>query len=1748
MVEGKDFVPPPPEKATEDQASKPADLGTQLREEAFRPREVQRVGDTQTDKPKDPAQVYQTVFSELGAAKQGMLAVNEVITKGGGPYAQGAGLEAYQKSLDAAQQRYTNARIAADTFLFVCDKQGNPMMDSTGNPIPSKENIALRQQLQSIEQNLQSMSQDKTPAGQQKLQQALESSNQIKDLLRASGYARANNAFALMFHSGDLQGQDRKNFAKTGVALLAMASKFDPAMMGPPPDANFMKHYDAAMEVVMGAGGPAKPGDTQPQPPKPGDQTQPPKPGDQTQPPKPGDQTQPPKPGDQADVPGAPGAKVGADGNQFYIDYRGLHVPTWTTQNPDGSPTKPFTISRDVKQQDGSVKQEQYVREGGMLKPVTNAEGKVLGADGLPLMDAQGMRRVGDNGMPIPAQFDSSDPLVMQTQLDNAMKGKPLDDASRAAYNTVVESSDKLDRVAMARALEANEAFIKSNPEAFQWESQYRTLNMQLGQTFNDLGKFRQNLAPDQVDALQKMWENVKSPQEIDTWLNKPENAAQKTALTKDPNMWAAIKSKYGDYLNKEAEIKAKEQELVQKPDLLDKVRKVRNADGMNQELARLVASPVDTRAGYMAKLLDEESVKKYMAVADKNSPEAKAILGDKNAAANIAEAQRVLTDLAKCNPQLAARLDATAKGLGVDLSKLAAPKPADQPAPPADPNAKPGDVKPAPADPNAKPGDAKPADPNAKPGDAKPADPNAKPGDAKPGDPNAQPPQAERTSDLTPEQTAAPQVLNGSYMAFLSATEGASKPMKPEDFQKLLAGDPEKKILGWEKALEANASIDKKVLDNYEKQAQDTYANQMALVVAMAKTGKTSFDQLQPADMEKVTKEDLQAAMTGAAQMWGKVNTDLNNAVNALSPENKTKYMDAEKKFQAAMEKAQQEAGTDQAKLQAAYKTAFDAKVAEQKALNPDLAKAIDARMGFVGKPEGVFAKQFAENMQLIDTYKHVDEARIQLAQALNLQGGDANKAKAAELIKKAMENPEAAKLLQGTQDGIKLLTELKLKTPDMSKLEDEQDKLFPELKLTRQAMEIMEKTKTVPAADTPAGKELRKSLGLAENASDKDVQAAAWKQADTLFKQAEESIEKEVMQKGQGKDVAESLNKMNATIDAMKTQLGMALDDFKNNRRALPGPDGPGKDSDTKVVRDAMTKVDKDHPTGLTTPEMVAALMGQKGPELQAFMQRALTDSEKGTLNSMAILAQKAQSVSLIRMQHALKASEFGFKVGDDGAKKQAKELVESIAKVDPVTFSQSPEVLGALKQAEQGRQMDVADGKAATIAFSEAAKDNITKTQTGIVDWIIPGASLTANTIGVKTTGHYISEVPLVGGLFGGSKEATNKLIDQLAMAQLSNAAEAEAQRNQTVGDGNKQLRGLAGDVLGVGSSFGAGWLANKGLQYAAKETPLPWYIKAPVIGIAALGTGGLVNNAVAGNDLLSSRGYIRNTVATGTTYAAIKGLQYLPSNRTLAAETVAKFGLQEGTEITGSQLGRALSAEAAAAGKGKLVQFAEALPSRLNPINYTPFRIGAAAEGASKWAVWNRVQFAGWGGNATANLLADGAMTLAEYNTRQFAAKTLSTFAVGYGFGALNKGAAIYTGEHLDGKKYDTLGAYWNDMNTAGLQAGIASSFIIPVVGKAMVPTSWQNGVGRGVNSLFARIPGVDAAAATAATGSAALMFARPTMDATSRWGEASIYDNIYQQAQKRAAELRSSAAQQLSDQQKPQAQPQEQPKK
>lgn len=1701
MVEG--FVPPAPEdvKEKKEEQVKAPEPRQELGAEAFKPPELQRVSD-KTEQLKNPAQTYQSVFGELSSAKQAMLGVNDIISKGGGPYAQGDGLKAYQEALNKAQEHYTKARLAADSFLYVCDDKGNPVIDSTGHPIPSKENIAMRQQLAGIEQNLQKMAQDQSPEGRKKMQESIEQANQIKDLLRSSGFARANNAFALMFHSGDLKGNDRKAFAKTGVDLLTEAASFDPLMRRDP---NYSKHYDAAMEVVLQGGGvnpdqAPKPGELEPpKPPKPGEVVEPPKP------PKPGDVVEPPKTGE---IPGAPSAKLSQDGNKFFVEYQKpnakgemetLRVPTWMQKNPDGTESKPFTMTIDVKQPDGSTKQQEFSRADGMLRPVVETKegpnkGKVLGVDGNPLMDANGMRRIGADGKPVRAQFDASDPVFMQAQLEAAIKG-PLDDKSRAAYNKLIESADKIDRVSIVRNLDAIDAFIKKNPEAFQWENTYRQLTKQLGgpdvqkrpgeppSLFDELTTERAKLNDKQLEALRKMWPERHS-MPVDQWLEKPENKDHKAALTANPEQWAQLKSKYQAYLNKEAEVKAKEDELRQKPQLLESVKQVRAADAISQEMFQLLVSSNEARGSYLTKLLSQEGVDKYLKVQDKNSDAAKALEADKETKANLDEARRVIVELAKSNDKLAARLGQTAAALNIDLAKVLAkpaepkpepvvkPDPVVRPDPVVKPEPPKEEVKPNPG-PGVETGGLKPAP---KPGEqtAEVKDPpktdEVKPGEVKK-DPAAEP---ARTNFTEQEVAASPQVLQAAFNQYLQGSKGGTEAMKAEDFAKLLPA--------WERALEANATITADQIKALDEQTKQTFASGVLLKMLSDKFPGKSFDELVKLQ-DQIPKEELQKALSEAASKWESVDTPYKKLLAGLKQEDAAKFKDAEKSFFETM--AVLEQGTDKSKLPALQLGAYKAKVEAQKAISPELAKAIEEREAALADDKVKHAKRFAESLEWVESLKQVDLNRVYLAQALTLQG---NKDKAKTLLEQAIKNPNAAALLENTQEGKKLLQDYNLKTDSMKKTEEEENRLFPEMKLRRSALAALED-------------------------KSKDVNAA-FSEADSLFKQAIETIDKEMMAKGQGKDLAESVKKVGAIVDSMKLQLGMALEDFKADRRKLPGPEGAEKESDTKLVREAMVNMTQD--------DMIQALVGKKGQQMQAYMLRVLTDAERTTLQNMQILALKAQAVSSLRLEQAIKTSEHAFKTNDESLKVKAKDMVEAIAMVDPVTFTESPEILGALRQAQQKRQIDIKEGKAGAVAFTEAAKDTVAKSQSGLVDYLLPGSSLVLNTAGVNLTGHYVSEIPVVGGFFGGSKQATEQIIDQLAAAQFSNEMEAKAQRDQVVGDANKGLRGLAGDVSGVGVSFLSGWGTSKGLQYLAKETPLPWYVKAPVVAGVALTAGGLTNNAVSGNDLLASRGFIRNTVATGTTYAAIKAWNYMPANRSLNPELLAKTGY-EGTQLTGAQLGKALAADS---GKKGLVAIAEALPSRINPVNYTPFRIGALADGA-KWynplSQMGRFQFAGWGGNKTAELLANGTMTLAEYNTRQFAARTLGLGALGYGHGVLNTGAQLYTGDHFGGKKYTTFSDYWTDMHNAGVQNAIVAGFVVPVVGKAFVPNSWQTGTKNLVTNGFSRLPGVDAAAATKALGTASLMYFRPTTDASQKWGEASILDHYYQEAAKKVAE-------------------------
>jgi hypothetical protein len=535
----------------------------------------------------------------------------------------------------------------------------------------------------------------------------------------------------------------------------------------------------------------------------------------------------------------------------------------------------------------------------------------------------------------------------------------------------------------------------------------------------------------------------------------------------------------------------------------------------------------------------------------------------------------------------------------------------------------------------------------------------------------------------LSADQASAPLILDAAYKQYLSATDGARKPMPKEDFDKISPF--------WEKALETNASIKPEQLAYFEYQALNAYGSQMIAILAMEKAGKKNPAELTQADMEKVSKEELQKAMSENENSWLSINAYFDKALLALKPEDRAKYVGAENALSARMSQVQAEAtktrnealkaaGADrdkqaaaqsafEATMSAAYLPAVQTRTDAQKALSPDLAKIIDARAAFLSDPKGIIARQAVENQQLINSYTQVDQARIQFAQALTLQSNpnDVSQAplkdKATKLVSEAMKNPAAARLLENTQDGLQLLKALNLRTPEMerqAKLQEAQDKLFPELKLASEAAQLS---------------------------------SSSWTAASVKFKEAETAIDKEIMQRGQGKDLAESLEKVKAAADSMALQLCKALTDFKDGRRELPdspGQDAAQKNNDARIVRAVMNGLPGASPPvpAMTQEQMLQALVGQRGPELQQAMHRVLTDSEIDLARNMAILAQKAQNVSLIRLNHSVTAKEFAGRADNDAdqgikataakVREEAQAVIKDVAKVDPATYNSYKEML--------------------------------------------------------------------------------------------------------------------------------------------------------------------------------------------------------------------------------------------------------------------------------------------------------------------------------------------------------------------------------------------------------------------------------------------------------------------------------------
>ncbi|MBX9569181.1 MAG: hypothetical protein K2X77_09820 [Candidatus Obscuribacterales bacterium] len=1669
--------------------------------------EVKRVADSQAEKQKSPAEVYQTVFGELAAAKKGMLAVNDVIAKGAGPYSDAQGLKVYSDTLKDAIGHYMKAQREADKFLWQTDAQGRPITDRSGRPVPSEANVALtaqRDQLEkdakTLEEQTKSLQGEQKAAANKKLMETLEQRNMIDDLLRSSGYARANHALALMFDSANLKPQDKLNRRFAVDMLLSDAANFDPNMKN---DANFRKHLYEANAAMLGvplanrptdvtpnpqkpadqqtgppADGGQKPGDQKPvdqnptnpgdkpvDPAKPGDQTQ--KPADQTQ--KPADQTQ--KPADQTQKPtdaveGPNGSKIEKHDNNYHINFQGVRVPTWMPNRPDGTATPAFKYET----QDGQGKPVAFERNDGKLKTVVQ-DNKELGMDGKPLYDERfvspenpkGIRRLDEAGVPVMAMKDATDPRTMSARAVREAGDPPkLDDKTRDQFKKSIESADTLDRVAIVQAMNKNQEIYQDpkNAEGVVWDKAYSEKLATQNALAADLGKARSALKPEQVNALKAIWNRKEGS--IDEFLGKAENAEHKKALEADAQKWTELKDKLQKVDQLGAEIGSLLKELKSKPELAKQVNNIREAVASNNELKSIYLSSVEARAGYLNALISQENVKKF-----------RELPGDQKASSplkddiNVKEAQRIAMEMAKTSDNNRAQLT----GLLSELNL----------------NAK--DVTPVQTD--------------------KVAD--------KPADKPAEQPAA---TELTKDQMESVSKVLDSYKQYMNRTENGTKPLSKEEWEKV-AGP-------WEKALGDYAAAQGFVAA-FDKETQTNFEKQLLYSLAMEKAKKTDVQQLEPKDLDAVKPEEIMAAGNAALTRFAEVSQQHIAALKALPEDKQNAYKALEEQFGKDAARVQEENKNDQAKALAELQKLEAAKVAEQKKLSPEVAAALDAVSAAMQDQKVVFAKIYSERKEATKPYNHFDELRIQYAQALAVQGGDENLAKAKAIVTEAIKNPEAEKMVATSSDGHELLKKLgvesKLATEILSKQNEaqaKQDKLFPEIKLLKEAQELA-----------------------------KDPNK--WAEANAKFKEAADAIDAEIKERG-------GLDAVRTNINGMEANLRMSLDAFVKGSRSIPGGEtAEGKQLEEQLRTFAKQIMDQDvqgvpgKKAGLDG--LMNALRGGNGDQIQSVLAKALTAGDRETMQNMLILEDKQSNVSNIRLAHAIAASEYGHKKNDKAAKESSIAILESIAQVDPASFKGNPNILGALKQAKDGKQMDLTEGKARAMAFSDAKEKTIAATQTGLVDqFILSGVSPMVNGASKSIFGGYPSDVPYIGGIisapFGGGKEADEKILNQSMMMQLQNAEVAKQERDRIEAQGNSAIRNLLGDVGGVATTFGTAYgtkLLLNGINATASLDPR---LKFGVSALTGLAAGSVTNNAIRGDDLLSYKGAIRNTAGSVLLYGAVSTFRALPTQQTMSEATLSKLGTEFAVPngLTG-KTAQAISGElTSAAGKSGMM---EALKYRINPLSYTPLQVTTQAGGSwlkpwTKFAVNN----VGWGGEKTAELLASRTMSLAEWQARRAGAQFVGTMAAGTMFGSGFQAAKIAAGERVDGKDYSNPMTWVKESGTAGLQVGFASAFTIPLAGSFLRPVGLgrvENFVGNQTANLFSKIPGVTAEAVpkmVAATGTGALFLTQPSMKSFETWGNSRIYVNTYDDAAKRLLEMKAKTKAELEAKNKPQQQPAE----
>lgn len=507
----------------------------------------------------------------------------------------------------------------------------------------------------------------------------------------------------------------------------------------------------------------------------------------------------------------------------------------------------------------------------------------------------------------------------------------------------------------------------------------------------------------------------------------------------------------------------------------------------------------------------------------------------------------------------------------------------------------------------------------------------------------------------------------------------------------------------------------------------------------------------------------------------------------------------------------------------------------------------------------------------------------------------------------------------------------------------------------------------------------------------------------------------------------------------------------------------------------------------------------------EIELGARKDFTDQEKKDLDRLRVVTEQANNVSMIRMQYGLMLNKYGHENNDEEAKKRAIEVLKDIEVVDKDLFLQSPEIQGALRQAQQGKKIELSS--AVSEAYTGSALATLANSNSGsVVDFLLPGVQ-PGLTTALRPLGTTPSEIPLAGPvLFGDRKKPEEAVVKQLAQAYLSNPEATKRAIDQQVQAGRSGVWEYTTD----GAAVAAGWLTKYGVQRAL--TRAPGWGKVAGLGLGLV-TAGATKDYLADGEMGTGTDWLRGSGMFGGSVLLMRGLNMNPSRTALTEGTALGVEKRLGLEgLSAARTGGQLSETVFAANAGGSRWYRAA--QYFNPSTYTGFTWGG--------------RYVGFGGERTAAALADGTLSFAGYNARRAIGSAANTFGMAYAFGAGREGLYIGTGQKMaDGTPYTLEGALAH-MNSSGLQAGMTATLVMPIAGSTFRWIPGGSKVLDGTAGLATRL----APEAAPQIGRFALLASGPGMQQVDNFNNANRLKDLSDRAQKMADEAKQKAEEDL----------------